>query len=164
MVENATGGDYIKTEKDAYLVNKYLLDAIDNYNLSAEYEQELLFMLKAYGYKELEYKELRKSVIAQDVKEETDSSFTKIYKQFIDNGISPTRARSLALSKVNKDAFDYIYSKTNSLDEFLEYCKAAGLNSSSAEDYASGKSWQASTVKTPTSSSAKKNNTTVLMK
>ncbi len=141
MVQNATGNDYIKSEKDTHLVNKYLLQAIEDYELSDAYMKELVFMLKAYGLKELSHSELRKAVISTDAKSIYDTNYEKRYKEFVDRGAVPTRARGFALISARIDAFDYIYSRANSKAEFLECCKRIKLDAEEAEKYASDKSF-----------------------
>lgn len=141
MVQNATGNDYIKSDKDAYLVNKYLLDMIDNYELTDEYKKELVFMLKAYGHKELTYEQLRKTVITQDAKALYESAYSKRYKEYMDRGMSPSMSRTYAIRQSLTDAFDLLYSRTKNSKEFLEYCKAIKLSEEDAKTYASDKVW-----------------------
>ncbi len=147
MVQNATGGDYIKTERHAYLVNKYLLEATEKYNLSDSYMQELVFMLKAYGLKELSYSELRKTVITQDAQELYNHSYEKRYKEYVERGAKPFRARTYARGLAVTDTFDYIFSHTQSKEEFLEYCELIKLDSEAAKNYASNKVWSKKTDK-----------------
>lgn len=141
MVQNATGNDYIKSERDTHLVNKYLLQAIEDYKLSDAYMEELIFMLKAYGLKELSHLELRKSVISTDAKSVYDTNYEKRYKEYIDRGTAPSRARTFALYSARTDAFDYIYSHTNSKAEFLECCELIKLDYEEAKKYVSDKSF-----------------------
>ena len=141
MVQNATGNDYIKSERDTHLVNKYLLQAIEDYKLSDAYMEELIFMLKAYGLKELSHLDLRKSVISTDAKSVYDTNYEKRYKEYIDRGTAPSRARTFAQYSARTDAFDYIYSHTNSKAEFLECCELIKLDYEEAKKYASDKSF-----------------------
>lgn len=140
-VMNATGGDYIKTENDAYLVNKYLLEMQENYNLSDEYMQELIFMLKAYGHKEQTPAELKKSVVTRDAKLLYDSAYGTRYKECVDRGAKPNVARIYAQKLALNDVFDLIYSRTSNSKEFLEYCAAIKLNEEKAKAYAYNTVW-----------------------
>lgn len=140
-VVNATGGDYIDSERDAYLVNRYLLQMQEDYDLSDEYMHELIFMLKAYGHKELTLKELRRTVITTDAKDIYSSAYEKRYKEYIDTGMKTVMARHYAQGLAAKDTLTYLFDRTESASEFYEYCKLLGIEEESARSFAKDLVW-----------------------
>ena len=140
-VLNATGGEYIKTEDDAYRLNKYLLALYENHDLSKEYKEELVFMLKAYGYNELSDADLKLSVVTQDGRLLYDDVYIKNYKSFLDRGANPSAATVFARSKAVDDVMDMLYERSDSKEEFMKYCKALGFKDSTATTYASNRVW-----------------------
>lgn len=140
-VQNATGDNYIKSEYDAHLVNKYLLELQENYNLSEEYMKELIFMLKAYGYEELEPKELKLRVITKEATEMLDDCYQDRYRQYTDSGMPGVSARRYAMSAAVNDVLEMIYKNTENRAEFLKFCKAAQISDKKALSYAADKVW-----------------------
>ncbi len=140
-VVNATGGDYINSENDAYLVNRYLLEMQENYNLSDEYMEELIFMLKAYGLKELTPSELRQTVITEDARQLYDYNYNKLYKEYIDRGVKAHRARYYAAAMARTETLNLLYERTENRQEFFEYCKVLEIDDTHAKGFAADKVW-----------------------
>ncbi len=135
-VLNATGGEFITTEEDAYRLNKYLFDLYESHALSDDYKEELVFMLKAYGYNALSDVDLKHSVVTNEAKLLYDNAYTASYKAFLDRGVSPSSALVLAVNKASNDVMDMLYDHSDSKEEFLKLCKALKINDATAQGYA----------------------------
>ena len=141
IVSNSADGKYVRTERDAYLVNKYLLELKQNYDISKEYERELLFMLKAYGYKEVSDSEMRISVISN----EAEAYFKDKYKQNLDKYIAQTgserEAKIYANTESLRQTLEYVAKNTEDRDEFFACCDEMGVDRRNAESFAEGFKW-----------------------
>jgi hypothetical protein len=135
-VLNATGGEFVKTEEDARRLNKYLFDLYESHALSDDYKEELVFMLKAYGYKALSEEELKHSVITNEATLLYDSAYTASYKAFVDRGVSPSSALVFAANSATNEVMDMLYDHSDSKEEFLKLCKALKIKDEVAKSYA----------------------------
>ena len=140
-VQNATGSDYINSDNDAYLVNKYLLDLEESYNIPDDYMKELIFMLKAYGYQELSPKERKVEVLTRDGEILFDENYRTRYKEYVDRGVRPLTARSYALAQARKDVVEMLYKRTENRAEFMELCEALEISEDIAKSFAADKVW-----------------------
>ena len=143
MVSNATDDNFIEGAKSEYLINKYLLDMNDNYNMNDEYLEELIFMLKAYGYKDVGIEGMQTQVISYDSQTYYEERFNSMYERMVLSGAGEVDARQGARMLARKEQLDYIRSKTNGLAQFLACCKSAGITDSQANEYALEYIWEA---------------------
>lgn len=141
MVTNATGSNYIDSEEDSYLVNKYLLDIMDNYGIGNEYAEELIFMLKAYGYEEISRSQMRVMVITHDAETYYNKKYTEYLNEYIPQTLNKSEARIYAASAAANDMMAYFYTNTKTEAEFLQCCEKLGISNEKAREYAAGKSW-----------------------
>lgn len=145
MVTNATDDNFITDEKGDYLINKYLLDMYENYDMDSDYMKELIFMLKAYGYDQIDLSGMRVKVISHEAKAYYDESYVSNYDRYARAGASEADARSNARASARRSQLEYIRSRVSSLDEFLQCCKNAGISDSEANEYASRYKWTSDT-------------------
>ena len=141
IVSNATDNNYIDEAKDEYLINKYLLDLIDSYNMSDEYLSELKFMLKAYGYKDIGTDGMRNQVISYDAASYYDTRYSQYYESYTLSGMSEAEARQSAREYALNDQMDYIRVRTNGLEEFINCCLNSGISERDANQYALSFVW-----------------------
>lgn len=141
MVTNATDDNFINDEQGDYLINKYLLDMFDNYNMDEDYMRELVFMLKAYGFNDVGVSGMRVKVISHDARTYYDESYHSYYNKYAESGLTESEARKGARELARKGQLEYIKSRTNSLSEFLECCKNAGISDSDANEFANDFVW-----------------------
>ncbi len=148
MVTNATDDNYIEKEQHQYLINKYLLDIQENHNIDTDYYDELIFMLKAYGYKDVGKDSMRLQVIAHDAKAYYDESYAKYYDTYASAGMSESNARSTARNAAKQNQLAYIRNRTNTLNEFTTCCLQSGLSASDANTYALNYVWPSNNAHT----------------
>ncbi len=146
MVNNATDGNFIEDERDEYLINKYLVDMIDSYRIDNDYLTELVFMLKAYGYKETNLANMRKSVISYDAKEYYDQRYRSYFERYLQSGIDEANASANARVAAKFDRFEYIRQKIGSYSEFYEICVKNGIPESDINAYAARYVWGSSST------------------
>lgn len=160
LVSCATGGNSnIKTEKQLYYINKYLLDMKENYNINSDYYNELVLMLKAYGYTASSESEMRIQVITYDSNDTYDTVYKQTYNRNILNGMSESNAKKDATAKATASRMDYIYSRAKNDTEFKNCCKEIGIDTATINSYLNSMSSQSNT-----SSGRPTNNTTNQLK
>ncbi len=136
LISSATGGEqYINSEYQAYIVNRYLLDLKDNYNLNSEYFKNLVLILKSHGYTQVSESEMRTQVIAYDAETKYDDKYDEIYDQSIMADKTEEEARAAARKAAKKVKMDYIFKNSKSKDEFKRYCIAADIAEKDINDY-----------------------------
>ncbi len=159
LVSCATGGNStVKTEKQKYYINKYLLDMKENYNINSDYYNELVLMLKAYGYTASSESDMRIQVITYDSDDTYDTVYKQTYNKNILQGMSESNAKKDATAKATQSRMDYIYSRAKNDTEFKNCCKAIGIDTTTVNDYLKSVSSQTSSSGRPS------NNTTNLLK
>lgn len=141
MVNNATDGNFINDAKGEYLINKYLVDMIDSYRIDEDYLTELVFMLKAYGYKENDIGTMRKNVITYEAKEYYDVRYRSYFDRYLQSGIDEASARSNAKTAAKFDRFEFIRQNTSTYKDFYDVCVANGIPESDINSYASRYVW-----------------------
>ena len=141
MVNNATDGNFINDAKGEYLINKYLVDMIDSYRIDEDYLTELVFMLKAYGYKESDIGTMRKNVITYEAKEYYDVRYRSYFDRYLQSGIDEASARSNAKTAAKFDRFEFIRQNTSTYKDFYDVCVANGIPDSDINSYASRYVW-----------------------
>lgn len=127
MVTNATDDNYIETDDDEYLINRYMLDIYENYGVDDEYMNELVFMLKAYGYDDVSLDELRVQVITRDADEYYKESYKQTVDLYISEGMEENSARTAARQEATRKKLEYIKRRCKSDDEFINCCKQLGI-------------------------------------
>lgn len=142
MVTNATDGNYIESEDDEYLVNKYMLEIMESYKLDSDYLNELIFMLKAYGYEDIGADEMRVQVISRDARTYYDDRYNESYDRVILSGGHELMAILQAENSARKAQLDYIFGRTSGSAEFIKCCIAAGIPAADAEAYANTAVWE----------------------
>lgn len=136
IVANSTSDNYVKYDSEEYAINKYLLEMQDSYKVDDEYMQELIFMLKAYGYEELEPQEMQIQVITRDAYDYYGEAYDESYLRFVSNGMSEAEARSAAKDYAESARLDFIYeSAGKSIDLFRKCCDSLGIPVSDVESY-----------------------------
>lgn len=135
MVTNATDDNYIETDDDKYLINRYMLDIYENYSVDDRYMNELVFLLKAYGYDDISLDDLRVQVITKDADEYYKESYGKTVDLYISEGMEVRSARTAARQEANRKKLEYIKSRTKSNEEFINCCKALGIPESVYKKY-----------------------------
>lgn len=127
---SSTGYDSINGEYSYYCVNKYLLDLINNYNLSPDYLKELVLVLGAYGYKEITEPEMRVDVLCYEAEEyfDTEEAYDKYYDQHILSGYGEKDAVTMANQSIAYDQMNYIYPSCENITEFRMCCNQIGID------------------------------------
>ena len=136
LISNASAGEqYINSEKQAYIVNKYLLDLKENYNLNSDYFTNLVLILKSYGYAQVSDLEMRTIVIVKDAEIEYNNKYNVAYDQAILEDKSQSDARSLAKKAAKEGKIDYIFKKSKNEQEFKTFCYAANISQKEINRY-----------------------------
>ncbi len=135
LVGSATDDGYIRSDYDEYLINRYMLELYENYTLPEGYIDELVFMLKAYGYPESDISDMRIQVISRDAKSYYDERYKARYDSAILSGNHALSATAYASQTARDDLLSYIHSRCKTEREFIECCVSAGLPKSEAEGY-----------------------------
>ncbi len=141
MVTNATDDNFIEETKDEYIINKYLLDMINNYQLNDEYYDELIFMLKAYGYDDIGIDGMREQVISYDARAYYDEKYPEYYRKYSSSGMSESDARAAAKLYTREEQMQYIKSRANSRNEFIACCLNCDIDYQVAYDYSQKFLW-----------------------
>ena len=136
IVANSTSDNYVKYDSEEYAINKYLLEMQESYKVDGEYMQELIFMLKAYGYEELEPQDMQVQVITRDAYDHYGAAYDESYIRFVSNGMSEADARSAAKDYAEEARFDFIYERAGkSIPLFRSCCETLGIPESDVEAY-----------------------------
>lgn len=135
LVNSATGGNLIDGATHEYMVNKYLLQLRTNYDINPDYYDELIFMLKAYGYEEISEPEMRVQVISTEAEAYYSNMYDELYDQYVVSGLGEESARSKAISDSAEKRFDYIYNRCENLTEFRMCCLKLGISSREIQEY-----------------------------
>lgn len=135
VIQNSTDGNYVRTKDEEYRVNKYIVDLIDSYKPSDEYMQELLFMLRAYGYRFSDINTVRNSVISYDAKALYSQKYGEYYDKYIVNGSHELTAGLMATENARNEQLDYIFDRVSSKEQFKSVCSSAGIPNSYVEEY-----------------------------
>ncbi len=127
LVTSATDDGYIRSDYDEYLINRYMLELYDNYTLPDGYMDELVFMLKAYGYPATPRAEMRIQVISREAKEYYEQSYNSRFDSAIISGKHELSASAFAGTEARNDALEYSYSRTENENEFRKCCENVGI-------------------------------------
>jgi len=141
MVSNATDDNFIEETKDEYIINKYLLDMINNYEMSDEYFHELIFMLKAYGYDDVGVDGMREQVISYDAKAYYDETYPAYYRKYASSGMTESDARAAAKAYAREEQMKYIKDRAKSREEFIACCVNCYIDYQVAYNYSKKFSW-----------------------
>ncbi len=138
VIASATGDTgAVTSDEHSYAVNKYLLELIDNYDMNDEYYDELVFMLRAYGYDVPEEKDMRADVISTDAKEYYNDRYGYYYDQYILAGADEKTSRSSAKTDAMNAMLKYIFDSSKSESDFRYYCAAAHISQKQVDEYLS---------------------------
>lgn len=136
MVNNISKTGYIYGDEDEYLINRYLLDMTDNYGIDKDYYNELVFMLKAYGYEDISQAERLALVVGYDSKSYRQDKYEELQELYVKSGMNAAGARAAALQYSSVAQLDYIFSRVDTKSDFLAACKKAGIEDKTANSYA----------------------------
>ena len=136
LVNTATSGNgYVSDDEHDHIINKYLIQLREGYDIDEEYYNELIFMLKAYGYEERTYPEMRVQVITYDAEAYYDDIYDEYFEDYVMNGIGESTAQKKARETAANAQIEYLYKKSNSNLEFKECCKQMGIGNAKAQEY-----------------------------
>ncbi|MBR4278706.1 MAG: hypothetical protein IKT34_00885 [Clostridia bacterium] len=129
LISNSTYDNYVKTDEEAFKINKYLLDMKETYKVDDEYMDELIFMLKAYGFRELDDSEIKTQVISRDAEAYYWDKYDEFYLLMTANGMSESEAKSAAKEQASSSCLEYIYKESSkNVDIFRASAKAIGYS------------------------------------
>ncbi len=136
LVNTATSGNgYVSDDDHDHIINKYLIQLREGYDIDEEYYDELIFMLKAYGYTEKTYPEMRIQVITYDAEAYYEDIYDECFESYALNGMEDGAAQKKARETAAQKQIEYMYKKSNSNLEFKECCKQMGIGSTKAQEY-----------------------------
>ena len=135
LVKTASGGSVISEDDHEYTLNKYLLELIESYNIDSNYYNELIFMLKSYGYKERSLPEMRAQVVGHDGKAYYEQEYDKCYNEYILSGIDEGNARNMAKNDATKSQLEYMHKRSKNNTEFKMSCDEAGIPKNKANTF-----------------------------
>jgi len=136
VISSVTGeAGVVSTDKHEYQINKYLLKLIDEYDMNDEYYEELVFMLRAYGYNVPEEIDMRADVISTEAEQYYKSRYDKLYNEYVVNGSSDKSARESARIDATNDMLKYIFELSKSEKEFRYFCAAADFTKKQIDEY-----------------------------
>ena len=134
LISSATDGR-IETKNQNYLVNKYILELEDTYGIDKEYLNELIFMLEAYGYDNINSSERRILVVTHDADAYYEDMYDKLYDQSIKAGQDEAYARKYASTTSAQKQLEYIYDNSNNVVEFSSICSELGISTVAIKDF-----------------------------
>lgn len=140
LVTSATDDGYIRGSYDEYLINRYMLELYDNYTLPDGYMDELIFMLKAYGYPAKSREDMRKQVITRDAKAYYEDRYKSAFDSAVLSGNHELSATLTAGKTARSEVLEYIYSRAESEQEFLDIATGAGVPKADATEFYKTKS------------------------
>ena len=108
LVTSATDDGYIRGSYDEYLINRYMLELYDNYTLPDGYMDELIFMLKAYGYPAKSREDMRKQVITRDAKAYYEDRYKSAFDSAVLSGNHELSATLTAGKTARSDVLESI--------------------------------------------------------
>lgn len=138
LINTATeGSNYVNSEKHKYLVNKYLLELNENYGIDRDYLDDLLFMLRVYGYEESSIPQMRIDVITYDAIAYYYDACDEYYDKYTVAGMKESRAKAESRKIAANKQIDYIYKQCRNILEFEQCCKAVGISDAKMQEYLS---------------------------
>lgn len=135
IITTAENGDDPSREYQEYMVNKYILELSDKYGVDSGYMDELLFILRAYGYDDVGENARRINVITYDSGAYYDNKYNEYYDKFIGEGYGEETARTKARTAAFNSQIEYIYKNSKNVVEFRNCCTAAGISGSAINDF-----------------------------
>lgn len=137
LISTASGGksSIDNSHAQQYSINKYLLELTEKYNVSDEYLNELIFMLRTQGYEDVGEANRRIDVITYDAISYYYSMYDKYYNQYIKRGVSESKAASEAKKTASGAQMDYIYKNSRDKNEFKKCCKELGISTTDVQTY-----------------------------
>ncbi len=136
LINTATSGNgYVSDDEHDYIINKYLIQLREGYNIDEDFYNELIFMLKAYGYEERTYPDMRVHVITYDTKAYYKQTYDEYLEALLMKGVDEFEAQKKAKEVAASGQIEYMYKKSNSNLEFIECCQKMGIGLSKAREY-----------------------------
>ena len=135
LIGSATDDGRINSIHDRYNIHRYLLDLYENYDIDETYFNDLIFMIKAYGYEETSIASMRRQVISYEAYDFYQKTYDDVYDREIANGSDEYTAVSRAKSAATLSKLDYAYEHCAHLTEFRICCEEMGYSKSTIESY-----------------------------
>ncbi len=136
LVSSASGGKTsLNGDKQMYYVNKYLLDLSENYDLNEDYLNDLLLVLKSYGYTSSSTDDMKVQVISYDAKEHYEKIYGEQYNKLIVQGADERTAKTSAKDVAIEKQLDYIYASAQDESEFKKCCQKLGIPQGNVDRY-----------------------------
>lgn len=136
IVSSSTKGDLsVSDDAERYLVEQYLLDMQNSYDIDPGYWKDLIFCLRGYGYEDDPQitKEIR--VITFAAKSYYETQYDKLYKIYLEAGKGADKARALSKSIARDLEMTYAYTHSGDLTEFRNCCTVLGFTKGEVARY-----------------------------
>jgi hypothetical protein len=135
-VSSASGGNSsLKGDKQMYYIHKYLLDLTENYDLNEDYLNDLLLVLKSYGYTSSSTEDMRVQVLSYDAKEHYNKIYSEQYNKLIVQGTNERAAKTSAKDVAIERQLDFIYASAQDEAEFKKCCEKVGIPQGNVDRY-----------------------------
>ena len=121
LVTSATDDGYIRGSYDEYLINRYMLELYDNYTAKSR-------------------EDMRKQVITRDAKAYYEDRYKSAFDSAVLSGNHELSATLTAGKTARSEVLEYIYSRAESEQEFLDIATGAGVPKADATEFYKTKS------------------------
>ncbi len=103
--------------------------------MNDEYYEELVFMLRAYGYNVPDEIDMRADVISTDAKQYYNNKYDEFYNDYVVNGASEKGARDSAQTDATNAMLKYIFEHSKNEREFRYFCAATSITKKQIDEY-----------------------------
>ncbi len=137
LISTASGGGSSVDSSHAqqYSINKYLLELTDKYGVSDDYLNDLIFVLRSYGYEDVGASKRRTDVITYEAITYYYNEYDKYYDNYVKRGMSEGKAHSEAKKTAESAQLEFIYKNSRSTQEFKDCCNDIGINSTAVQAF-----------------------------
>ena len=148
LISTASGGGSSVDSSHAqqYSINKYLLELTDKYGVSDEYLNDLIFVLRSYGYEDVGASKRRTDVITYEAITYYYNEYDRYYDNYVKRGMSEGKAHSEAQKTAENAQLEFIYKNSRDTREFKDCCNDIGISSTAIQTFLNEKESQKNKV------------------
>ena len=142
LITTASGGgsSIDGSHAQQYSINKYLTELTDKYKVSEEYVNDLIFVLRSYGYEDVGESKRRTDVITYEAITYYYNQYDKYYDLYINRGFNEGKAHTEAKKAAQNEQLEYIYENSRNTYEFKECCNDIGISLTEVTSFLNSKS------------------------
>ncbi len=136
---SATGSKSLTDRSHEYMVNKFLLQLLEDYKVDRDYYDSLVFVLKAYGYTERSQIRMKSQVVGYEAEQRYDKVYQEEYDKYIVKGVSIGTVQAHAEKTALNEELEYIYDRSDNITEFKICCREIGVSEENIAQFINAK-------------------------